>query len=59
MRDKRLDILLEHCLFNQVKDCRYFVVVQDDDSCTKMMKDGVPESVGCCGDIVLCELEDE
>lgn len=56
MKDKRLDILLEHIIIE--KECRHFAPDQGMGFCTKMMEEGFPKSVDCSGSIKSCEVEE-
>jgi hypothetical protein len=70
MKDKRLDILLEH--FVQINECQHYVIDKSPSQidhlavgfCKKRswryayLKDGIPKSVNCRGSIKACELED-
>lgn len=70
MKDKRLDILLEH--FVQINECQHYVIDKSlsqldhlpSGFCKKrswqhtMTKDGKPRNVDCSGNIKACELED-
>jgi len=56
MKDKRLDILLEH--FIQEKECKHFTYTSVATGfCSRIMKDGMPKKIDCSGSIKACELE--
>ena len=62
MKDKRLDILLEH--FLQIKECQHYLIEKSPSQldhlqmgfCFRMMKEGMPKTVDCSGRIKACEL---
>ena len=59
MKDKRLDILLEHFKKLVVPVyCNYCIKDQGCKWCLMMMKDGFPTKINCNGNLIKCELED-
>lgn len=56
MKDKRLDILLEH--FEQTRDCQYFFLDQCIGYCKKIMEGDFPKQVDCSGELIDCKLEE-
>lgn len=62
MKDKRLDILLEHLpakILESLIGCKYCIEDQNGYFCIKRMKNGeFPRPIDCHGDVTKCELEE-
>lgn len=61
MKDKRLDVLLEHLptkILGVIISCKYYIQDQGGYFCIKSMRSGeFPRPIDCYGDVTKCEIE--